>query len=331
MIWQYLLLIPTTIFHLFLSWREKKTLAPPGELIDLGGYRVHLWVQGKEAIHNNASKKVTIVLDHSLGGIEGYLLSDHLAELGRVCIYDRPGYGWSDRSPKIRCSAEIVQELDLMLTKAQIEPPYILVGDSFGSYNVRLYAHQFPEKVQGIVLTDGLHESGMLHLPWSIIAVKYLFISGFIMSIFGSMLGIIRLLGTVGLFEVIKPELKQFNPRQRQRIKRSFYRYQHWLTMAQELINLDLSSQQVSIAKDFTIPIISIKSQTFFQPSTLTRLLPLKTIDRLRDKMHHGLSTLSKDFTEIPAARSSHFVWTDQPEIMIQAIKQLLALCEAVC
>lgn len=324
MVWQYLLLIPTTIFHLLLSWREQKTLTPPGELIDLGGYQVHLWVLGKERAQNESSKQVTIVLDHSLGGIEGYLLGDRLAELGQVCIYDRPGYGWSDRSPKSRCSAEIVRELDLMLTIAQIEPPYILVGDSFGSYNVRLYAHQFPEKVQGIVLTDGLHESGMLHLPWSIIAVKYLFVSGFIMSVLGSLLGIIRLLGTVGLFEVIKPELKQFNPRQRQRIKRSFYHYQHWLTMTQELINLDLSSQQVSIAKDFTIPIISIKSQTFFQSSIFTALLPLKTIDRLRDKMHHGLSTLSKDFTEISADRSSHFVWTDQPEIMVQAVRQLM-------
>lgn len=325
MVWQYLLLIPTTIFHLLLSWREQKTLTPPGELIDLGGYQVHLWVQGKKKIQNETSTQATIVLDHSLGGIEGYLLGDRLAELGQVCIYDRPGYGWSDRSPKPRCSAEIVRELDLMLTKAQIEPPYILVGDSFGSYNVRLYAHQFPEKVQGIVLTDGLHESGMLHLSWSIIAVKYLFISGFIMSVLGSLLGIIRLLGTVGLFEVIKPELKQFNPRQRQRIKRSFYHYQHWLTMAQELINLNLSSQQVSIAQDFTIPIISIKSQTFFQSSIFTTLLPLKTIDRLRDKMHHGLSTLSKDFIEISADRSSHFVWTDQPEIMVQAVKQLIA------
>lgn len=325
MVWQYLLLIPTTIFHLFLSWREKKTLTPPGELIDLGGYRVHLWIQGKETTQNKTSKQATIVLDHSLGGIEGYLLSDRLAELGQVCIYDRPGYGWSDRSPKSRCSAEIVQELDLMLTKAQIEPPYILVGDSFGSYNVRLYAHQFPDKVQGIVLTDGLHESGMLHLPWSIIAVKYLFVSGFVMSMLGSLLGIIRLLGTAGLFEVIKPELKQFKPRQRQRIKRSFYHYQHWLTMAQELINLDLSSQQVSIAKDFTIPIVSIKSQTFFQSSIFTGLLPLKTIDRLRDKMHHGLSTLSEDFTKISADRSSHFVWTDQPETIVQAVKQLIA------
>jgi hypothetical protein len=97
MVWQYLPLIPTTIIHLFLSWREKKTLTPPGELIDLGGYRIHIWVQGKERIQNEPSRKVTIVLDHSLGGIEGYLLSERLAELGQVCIYVS-SWIWMERS-----------------------------------------------------------------------------------------------------------------------------------------------------------------------------------------------------------------------------------------
>ncbi|MEM6614675.1 MAG: alpha/beta hydrolase [Cyanobacteria bacterium P01_C01_bin.72] len=314
--WQYLILIPTTILHLVLSLKDRKTLKPPGEFIDLGGHKVHLWVKG--------TGKTTVVLDHSLGGIEGYFLVEAISKLTRVCVYDRPGYGWSDSSPKPRCSGEIVQELDLMLTRANLQPPYILVGDSFGSYNIRLYAHQFPEKVKGIILTDGLHESGMLNLPWSITAVKYLFISGFVMSIFGSVVGIIRLAGLGGLFELIKPELKQFSSLQRQRVKRSFYHYRHWLTMARELLNLNRSSRQLKVAQDFNVPIISIKSQTFFKPSIFTLLLPLKEIDRLRDKMHHHLSLLSGNFTEISAANSSHFVWIDQPEVMLEAIRQLL-------
>lgn len=317
MYWQYLLLIPIAIFHLIFSLRSRKTLPVPGKLIDLGGYKVHLWVKG--------TGKTTVILDHSLGGIEGYFLIDAIAEKTRICIYDRPGYGYSDPSPRPRCSEEIVQELDLLLHQAGIEPPYILVGDSFGSYNMRLYAHMFPEKVKGIILTDGLHESGMLNLPWTIVAVKYLFISGFIMSVFGSLFGIIRLIGTMGLFETIKPEIKQFNFRQRQRIKRSFYCHHHWITMARELINLNQSSRQVKVADCLgDLPIISIKSHTFFKPSLLTFFLPLKAIDRLRDKMHHHLSLLSDNFTEIPANNSSHFVWTDEPEIIVQAISQLL-------
>ena len=192
---------------------------------------------------------------------------------------------------------------------------------------MRLYAHQFPEKVAGMVLTDGLHESGMLYLPWTVLAVKYLFISGFVMSFFGSLFGIIRLIGMLGGFEIIKPEIKQFSIWQRQRIKRSFYHHHHWITMARELINLNLSSHQVKVAKNFAdLPIVSIKSRTFFQPTIFTLLLPLKAIDQLRDRMHQHLSHLSNNLTTILANHSSHFVWTDEPEIIVQAIAQLLKI-----
>ncbi|MGD1918518.1 MAG: alpha/beta fold hydrolase [Pleurocapsa sp.] len=314
--WHHWLFVFTAIFHLIASLRENKILPPLGKLFDINGKKVHLYIKGEG--------KATVILDHSLGGIEGYFLIDEIAKITRVCIYDRPGYGWSQSSNKSRCSEVIVQELNLLLTKAKIEPPYILVGDSFGSYNMRLYAHKFPDKVKGIILTDGLHEAGMLNMPVMVKAVKYLFTSGFIMSIFGSLLGLIRLMGTIGLFELIKPELKQFDFKQRQRVKRSFYNHNHWLTMARELIDLNKSGRQLKAADNLgDLPIISIKSKSFFKPSVLMILLPLKTINKLRNKIHCNLGLLSKNYTEIPANNSSHFVWIDEPEIIIQAIKKI--------
>ena len=311
--WHYWILVITAIFHWVKSTREK--ILPPGKLFNINGKKIHLYTKGKG--------NVTVVLDHSLGGIEGYFLIDEIAKITKVCICDRPGYGWSEPSNN-RCSQTIVEELDLLFTTAKIEPPYILVGDSFGSYNMRLYAYKFPDKVKGMVLTDGLHEAAMLDMPLMVKAVKYLFISGFIMSVFGSILGIIRLMGTVGLFELIKPELRQFDLKQRQRVKRSFYSHNHWLTMARELINLDRSGRQLKVANDFgNLPIISIKSKSFFKPSVFTIFLPLKTIDKLRDKIHYNLNLLSSNYIEIPANNSSHFVWIDEPEIIIQAIKRL--------
>lgn len=54
----------------------------------------------------------------------------------------------------------------------------------------------------------------------------------------------------------------------------------------------------------------------------------LKTINQLRDKIHHSLSTLSANYTEIPANNSSHFVWIDESEIIIQAVRKLVSLTE---
>jgi pimeloyl-ACP methyl ester carboxylesterase len=320
-------LITTTLYQLIASyWEDRKS--PPGQLIDVGGYRLHYNV-GKISSSTTPTKTPTliptIVLDHSLGGIEGYLLAPEIAKIAPVLIYDRAGYGWSDHSPHRRTSEQIVSELNILLTKAGIEPPYILVGDSFGSYNVRLFAHQFPEKVVGMVLVDGLHEVGMSSMAFSLRALQLLFTSGFVMSTLGSILGIIRLLKTLGMFELIKPQLRNFPTKDLDYIKRSFCRPKHWLTMAREIINLDNSARQISCANNLgDLPVVSIKANSFFKPSLWTNFIPLKSANKLRDKMHLELLKISNNFTQLQASNSGHFVWVDEPEVIVTAIKMVL-------
>jgi pimeloyl-ACP methyl ester carboxylesterase len=284
----------------------------------VGGYHLHLYALGEA---NNP----TIIIDHSLGGIEGYFLIEKLAKLGKVCIYDRAGYGWSEHSPHPRTSSQIVTELDTLLTEANIQPPYILIGNSFGSYNVRLYAHRFPEKVMGMVLTDGLHETGMLKMSISLQALKLFFISGFFMSIFGSILGIIQLLRRCRIFEFIKPELRQFSEESRNSVKRSFCRSKHWITMIREMLNLERSASEVTIANDFgSMPLVNIKANSFFQPAFWTFLTPLKAANQLRDQMHINLCNLSTNSVRIEANKSGHFVWIDEPDLIVDAVKIIL-------
>lgn len=276
-----LLLTATTLYQAISSWLEDQR-SPPGELIDVGQFKLHLYVVGEGS--------PTIVIDSSLGGIEGYFLIDELSKLTRVCIYDRAGYGWSDSSPFSRTSHQIIQELDTLLIQAGIDPPYILMGNSFGSYNVRLYAHLFPEKVVGLVLTDALHERGMLKMSCSLKALKIFFISGFVMSVLGSTLGFIRLFSFLRIFEVLKPELAHFPKHSLNWVKRSFCRPKHWMTMSREMMNLDKNSHQISQAKNFdSIPIVSIKASSFFKPSFWTTFIPIKSANNLRERMHAEL------------------------------------------
>jgi pimeloyl-ACP methyl ester carboxylesterase len=311
------LLTATAIYHQFASYRDRKYLAPPGKLVTTPDGKVrHLYVRG--------TGDLTVVVDASLGGVEGYLLIGELAKITRVCIYDRSGYGWSEGAFTPRTSQQIVNELHELLATAQILPPYILVGDSFGSYNLRLYAHQFPNDVRGLVLTDGLHEHSMLSLPWSVGLLKLFFTLSFGFVAIGAGLGIIRILGEMGAFELIKPELKKFPKLDRQYVKRSFYSARHWLTMAQEMWGLDTSGRQLQAADDLgDLPIISIKSQTFLRPLLGIEFLSLATADRVRDRIHLDLLKLSTNTQQIFADRSSHFVWIDEPAIIINAVATL--------
>jgi pimeloyl-ACP methyl ester carboxylesterase len=216
--------------------------------------------------------------------------------------------------------------MDALLAAGNIAPPYILVGDSFGSYNVRLYAHYFPKKVVGLVLVDGLHEQGMLEMSWSLRILKLFFASGFVMSTFGAMIGIVRLLGLLNLFELLKPDLRQFPQVTLMRVKRSFYRPKHWITMCREILTLDVSSRQLLAARlPVDLPVVSIKSATFFQQSAWNFYMPIGAANQLREKMHEQLLKLSKNCTQIQADRSSHFVWVEQPEVIIDGIKEILS------
>ena len=70
-----------------------------------------------------------------------------VATFTRVCVYDRAGYGWSETAAGFRTTGNIVQELRLLLRNAEIEPPFVLVGHSFGGLVVQLYAARLQDEV----------------------------------------------------------------------------------------------------------------------------------------------------------------------------------------
>ncbi|WP_353930561.1 alpha/beta hydrolase [Okeanomitos corallinicola TIOX110] len=319
--WQSLILLGLTTYHLIASSQEKSKIPPIGKLIDVDGHKLHFYCAGEG--------KITMILDHSLGGIDGYFLVDELAKISRVLIYDRAGYGWSQFSHKPRHSEQIVKELHTLLEKTEIKPPYILVGDSFGSYNMRLYTHYFPEEVVGMVLTDGLHEEQMLSMPLSLQLLKLFFTFSFLIASLGATLGIVRFLGIIGIFEIIKPELLLFPKNTLKIVKRSFYSGKHWLTMFLEMWSLNNSGRQLQKIDNFgNMPIINIKASTFLKIGFQKFYFSITPADKLRNQIQSNLLMLSNDCEQILAENSSHFVWVDEPEIIIKAVRKVLEKVE---
>jgi pimeloyl-ACP methyl ester carboxylesterase len=128
---------------------EAALFHPPGRLVDIGGYRLHLYCTGAGGL--------TVVLEHghSATYLDWFRVQPQLATFARVCSYDRPGYGWSDPSPKDRLPSMMAEELHALLKAAGEKPPYILVGHSFGTMNAVMFAHKFPDEVAGMILVDG--------------------------------------------------------------------------------------------------------------------------------------------------------------------------------
>jgi pimeloyl-ACP methyl ester carboxylesterase len=62
--------------------------------------------------------------------------------------------GWSETSPQPRTAREFAKELHTLLANANESGPFVLVGHSLGGYTMRVYAHDYPEEVAGLVLVD---------------------------------------------------------------------------------------------------------------------------------------------------------------------------------
>ncbi|KAI8622209.1 Alpha/Beta hydrolase protein [Chytriomyces sp. MP71] len=77
---------------------------------------------------------------------------------GRVCWYDRAGYGWSDSGPMPQTSKRNAEVLHEVLKVAEEKGPFVLVGHSYGAYTIRLFEHAYPEQVAGLVFLEPSHE-----------------------------------------------------------------------------------------------------------------------------------------------------------------------------
>lgn len=109
----------------------------------------------------------TVILEAGWGdvSIEWRAVQPPIAKFARVCSYDRAGYGGSDPGPMPRTSLQIATELHTLLRNAGETQPYILVGSSFGGYNVRVFNGLYPNEVAGIVLADATQEDQYELLP----------------------------------------------------------------------------------------------------------------------------------------------------------------------
>jgi len=125
----------------------------PQQLVTIGeGKRLNLYCKG------NGSP--TVVFDSGRGDNMAVwaLVQPAVSAETRACSYDRAGLGFSDPSPELRTSANLVEDLRRLLRAAHLPPPYVLVGHSVGGLNIKLYAESHLSEVAGLVFVDPTHE-----------------------------------------------------------------------------------------------------------------------------------------------------------------------------
>jgi len=101
----------------------------------------------------------TVVFENGLDGKMNWWrkVIPEISKDATTFAYNRPGYGWSEATATSRDGLHIVEELRALLKSNGLNPPYVLVGHSFGGLLMQLYARKYPDEVSALILVDSTH------------------------------------------------------------------------------------------------------------------------------------------------------------------------------
>src|SRR5215207_106820 len=139
------------VYELAAEAADVRAYPPPGQLVDVGGYRLHINCVG--------TGSPTVVIDAGWGDWSGgwSRVQPEAAKTTRVCTYDRAGMGYSEAGSLPRTAEHFAKELHILLQHAAIPGLYVLVGHSMGGAPVRVFAHTYAAEVAGVVLIESMN------------------------------------------------------------------------------------------------------------------------------------------------------------------------------
>ena len=293
------LILAGTIYESVAEAADIQAYPPLGQMVDVGGYRLHINCTG--------TGSPTVVIDAGLGGwsLTWNSVQEEVAKTTRVCTYDRAGMGYSEASPLPRTAEQFAYELHTLLERANIAGPYVLVGHSLGGLTVRIFVHDYPTEVAGVVLIESMNPGQMAQSQKEIAPQTSYQPSAFSLPF---------LLGRIGLVRVLAEPLGliQNLPAQTQSAYAAFAvtprTVQEWVD--------EFSSVQVSLAQ----------AEAVSSFGDLPLIVLTATLNQQADwqTMQTELLLLSSNSQQLFADKSGHNMEIDQPEAAVAAIVKMV-------
>jgi len=269
--------------------QELASTPPPGQLVDVGGHRLHLWCTG--------AGSPPVILEAGLGGssADWGFVQPEIARFTRVCSYDRAGMGYSDPGPSPRTARRIAEELATLIDRSGLDGPVVLVAASSGGFDVRILASDHTDRVTGLVLVDASHEDQTHDIPrlarW------------------------VPLLSSIGIFRLLDisfgPRPALLSPSVQKFVGATRFRATGYQAAADEIIHIRESASEVRTSRrTLPIPVVVVTGA--------------RGADATWQELQRDQVKLSERGCQIVAERSGHLVQIDQPQIIVNAVRGVI-------
>lgn len=228
------------------------------------------------------------------------LVQSGVAPRTKVCTYDVSGTAWSDPGPDLSCQAR-AGEVHKLLTNAKIEGPYVLAGLSVGAMVARLYASLYPREVAGMVIVDH----------------AFIDVGGDPPPVTSSP-SLAGLDSPPALIHRTPIILTVEDTSDFSKLPESIQKLHRWAESLKPVL------PTVETAQDCQAQLKRTRQVT--QPLGNTPLVVVSTGNELPNykKLQTGLLALSSRSRQLMANRSFHSIEIDQPEVVVEAIRQVV-------
>ena len=321
------LLASGILYQWIATRRYRQRFAPPGEFVDVGGHRLHVHCKG------GGTPVVLLEAGIAASSISWSLVQSEIASFTRACAYDRSGLAWSDAASCPTTFEQIVGELTRVLAYVAPHDRYVLVGHSFGIFVIRAYAERHPDKVVGLVLVDPptewltmtpkrdrmLQRGQRLSRVGAVLAHLGV-VRGSLALLTGGAPGaprrFVSVLGPTALrtLQRLVGEVKKLPPDVHPVVQELWCQPKCFHAMADHLRVLQREGKVLAALNPPPgIPVVVISSGN--QP-------PAQIAE------HRALAERSAKARHFIAARSTHWVQFDEPELVVAAVKEVVESLE---
>jgi pimeloyl-ACP methyl ester carboxylesterase len=285
---------------------------PPGRRIDVGGYRLHLYCQGRG--------NPTIVVSPGVGvwSLQWSKIQGVLAQDTRICTYDRGGYGWSDPGVSTPTAHQAADELHVLLERAGEHGPYVLVGESYGGYVTRLFVEKYHPDVAAVVLVESAHERQWDEFP----RAKALALQA------QQQLTVGRWLSRIGFFRFLPMDSgDDLSPAVRRALIATQARTQTFVAFRNEVGGAFVSAQQAGGTHSLgDLPLVVVSASHSFNKFFPADDPQTEAMNEKWMRLQDELVRLSTNSVQMVNETATHAIAREQPGFVIAAVEKALQL-----